>query len=183
MLKVLDRFLLKEIIPPFFIGLLIYSFVRLMNQVFLLSELFIARGVSFTAVALIFIYLIPAVLAFAVPMSVLMGILAGLSRLSSDSEVVAFRTLGIRNSRLLWPVFLFAFAGWLFTSGLTLYLAPRANYKVVQPLTRSVLSKVQFTINPREFNETIPQTVLFIQDITSDNRWENIFAYLSRTSV
>ena len=75
-----------------------------MNQVFLLSELFIARGVSFKTVALIFIYLVPAVLAFAVPMSVLMGILAGLSRLSSDSEIVAFRTLGIRNSRLLWPV-------------------------------------------------------------------------------
>ena len=183
MLKFFDRYLLKEIIPPFFIGLLIYSFVLLMNQVFLLSELFIARGVSFTAVALIFIYLIPAVLAFAIPMSVLMGILAGLSRLSSDSEVVAFRTLGIRNSRLLWPVFIFAFAGWLFTSGLTLYLAPRANYKWVQTLTRSVLSKVQFKINPREFNESIPQTVLFIQDITSDNRWENIFAYLSQDAA
>jgi LPS export ABC transporter permease LptG len=115
-------------------------------------------------------------------MSVLMGILAGLSRLSSDSEVVAFRTLGIRNSRLLWPVFIFAFAGWLITSVLTLYLAPRANYKWVQTLTRSVLSKVQFKINPREFNESIPQTVLFIQDITSDNRWENIFAYLSQNA-
>ena len=183
MLKFFDRYLLKEITPPFFIGLLIYSFVLLMNQVFLLSELFIARGVSFTAVALIFIYLIPAVLAFAVPMSVLMGILAGLSRLSSDSEIVAFRTLGIRNSRLLWPIFIFAFAGWVITSALTLYLAPRANYRWVQTLTRSVLSKVQFKINPREFNETIPQTVLFIQDITSDNRWENIFAYLSRTSA
>jgi hypothetical protein len=41
-------------------------------------------------------------------------------------------------------------------------------------------AKVQFKINPREFNESIPQTVLFIQDITSDNRWENIFVYLTR---
>jgi len=178
-MKFFDKYLLKEIIPPFFIGLLVYSFVLLMNQAFILSELFIARGVSFTSVALIFIYLIPSVLAFAVPMSVLMGILAGLSRLSSDSEIVAFRTLGIRNSRLVWPVFLFAFAGWLVTSALTLYLAPRANYRWVQTLTRSVLSKVQLKINPREFNEAIPQTVLFIQDITPDNRWENIFVYLT----
>src|SRR4030065_2510036 len=106
MLKFFARYLLKEIIPPFFIGLLIYSFVLLMNQVFLLSELFIARGVSFTAVALVFIYIIPAVLAFAVPMSILMGILAGLSRLSSASEIVAFRALGLRNSRPPWPSFL-----------------------------------------------------------------------------
>ena len=182
MLKFFDRYLLKEIVPPFFIGLLVYSFVLLMNQAFLLSELFIARGVSFKAVVLIFIYLVPAILAFAIPMSVLMGILAGLSRLSSDSEIVAFRTLGIRNSRLLWPVSIFAFAGWLVTSGLTLYLAPHANYRWVQTLTKFVLSKVQFKINPREFNESIPQTVLFIQDITADNRWENIFVYLTRDS-
>ncbi len=182
MLKYFDRYLLREIIPPFFIGLLVYSFVLLMNQIFLLSELFIAKGVTFSAVSLIFVYLVPAVLAFAVPMSVLMGILAGLSRLSSDSEIIAFRTLGIRNSRILWPVFLFAFAGWLVTSCLTLYLAPRANYKWVQTLTRSVLSKVQFQINPREFNESIPQTVIFIQDITSENRWENIFVYLTQRS-
>ena len=180
MLKFFDRYLLREIIPPFFVGLLVYSFVLLMNQAFILSELFIARGVSFTAVALIFIYLVPSVLAFAVPMSVLMGILAGLSRLSSDSEIVAFRTLGIRNTRLVRPVFLFALVGWLVTSALTLYLAPWANYRWVQTLTQSVLTKVQFKINPREFNESIPQTVLFIQDITSDNRWENIFVYLTR---
>lgn len=180
MLKRFDRYLLREIVPPFFIGLLIYSFVLLMNQIFLLSELFIARGVSFTAVTLIFVYLVPAVLAFAIPMSVLMGILAGLSRMSSDSEISAFRTLGVRNSRILWPVFIFAFVGWVVTSSLALYLAPRANYRWVQTLTRSVLSKVQFKINPREFNESIPQTVLFIQDITSENRWQNIFVYLNQ---
>ncbi len=179
MVKFFDRYILKEIVPPFLVGLLVYSFVLLMNQVFILSELFIARGVSFGVVARIFLYLIPSVLAFAVPMSVLMGILAGLSRLSSDSEIVAFRTLGIRNTRLLWPVLFFAFVGWLMTSALALYLAPWSNYRWVQTLTRSVLSKVQLNVKPREFNESIPQTVLFIQDITPDNQWKNVFVHLS----
>lgn len=180
MLKFFDRYLLREIAPPFFLGLLVYSFVLLMNQVFLLSELFIARGVSFRTVVMIFLYLVPSVLAFAIPMSVLMGILAGLSRLSSDSEILAFRTLGIRNTRLLWPVFLFAFGGWLLTSALTLYLAPRANYRWVQTLAKSVLSKVQLNISPREFNETIPDTVIFVQDISATNQWQNIFVYLTK---
>jgi LPS export ABC transporter permease LptF/LPS export ABC transporter permease LptG len=179
MLKFFDRYLLKEIIPPFFIGLLIYSFVLLMNQIFLLSELFIAKGVSLPIIVKIFLYLIPSVLAFAVPMSVLMGILAGLGRLSSDSEIVAFKTLGVRNTRILRPILIFAVGGWLVTSFLALYLAPRANYKWVQTLTRSVLAKVQLKINPREFNEQIPQTVIFIQDITPENQWENIFVYLT----
>ncbi|MBM3285607.1 MAG: LptF/LptG family permease, partial [Candidatus Aminicenantes bacterium] len=84
MLKFFDRYILKEIIPPFLIGLLVYSFVLLMNQVFLLAELFIAKGVALGIVARIFLYLIPSVLAFTVPMAVLMGILAALSRMSSD---------------------------------------------------------------------------------------------------
>jgi LPS export ABC transporter permease LptF/LPS export ABC transporter permease LptG len=180
MLKFFDRYLLKEISPPFFIGLLVYTFVLLMNQVFLLSELFIARGVSFETVARIFLYLVPSALAFAVPMSVLMGILAGLSRLSSDSEIVAFRTLGIRNTRLIGPVFLFALGGWLVTSALTLYLAPWANFKWVQTLAKSVLSKVQLNINPREFNDSIPGTVIFVQDISLQNQWENLFVYLTK---
>ncbi len=177
MLKMFDRYILREIFPPFLIGLLVYSFVLLMNQILLLAELFIDKGVPLGVTVKIFVYLVPSVLAFALPMAVLMGILAGLSRMSSDSEVVAFKTLGISTRRLLRPVFMFAFGGWLVTSVLTLYLAPRANYKWVQTFAQSVLSKVQFKINPREFNEAIPKTVIFIQDITPDKNWQNIFVY------
>jgi LPS export ABC transporter permease LptG/LPS export ABC transporter permease LptF len=179
MFKFFDRYIIREIIPPFFIGFLVYTFVLLMNQILLLSELFITRGVSFNVAVDIFVYLIPSILAFTVPMAVLMGILAGLSRLSSDSEIVAFKTLGISCIRLLKPILVFSLGGWLLTSFLALYLAPHANYKWVQTLTKSVLTKVQFRIYPREFNESIPNIVLFIQDIRQDRNWENIFVYSS----
>ena len=179
MLRLFDRYILKEIIPPFFIGLVVYSFVLLMNQILLLFELFIARGVPFKIVLDLLIYLLPSVLAFTVPMSVLMGILAGLSRLSSDSEITAFKTLGISYKRLLRPVLVFSFLGFFVTSFLTLYLAPRANYKWVQTFSESVLTRVQFNINPREFNDSIPNTVIFIQDITPEMDWRNIFVYFA----
>lgn len=179
MLRLFDRYILKEIIPPFLIGLVVYSFVLLMNQILLLSELLIARGVPFKVVLDLLVYLLPSVLAFTVPMSVLMGILAGLSRLSSDAEITAFKTLGISNKRLLKPVLVFSFAGFFITSFLTLYLAPRANYKWVQTFSESVLTRVQFNINPREFNDTIPNTVIFIQDITPEMNWRNVFVYFA----
>ena len=180
MFKFFDRYILREIAPPFGIGLLLCTFVLLMNQILVLSELFIAKGVSFGLAAEVLIYLIPALLAFAVPMAVLMGILAGLSRLSTDSEITAFRTLGISSRRLAWPLFVFAFAGWLVTSYLTLFLAPRANYKWVQTITGSVLAKVQVRIVPREFNETVPKMVLYIQEIDRDKTWRNVFVYLTK---
>ena len=150
-----------------------------MNQILLLSELMIARGVPFRTVLNLLFYLVPSVLAFTVPMSVLMGILAGLSRLSSDAEITAFKTLGISYRRLLKPVLMFSFLGFIATSFLTLFLAPRANYRWVQTFSESVLKRVQFNINPREFNDTIPNTVLFIQDITPELGWKNIFVYFA----
>lgn len=179
MFRLFDRYILKEIIPPFLIGLMVYSFVLLMNQILLLSELLIARGVPLRAVLDLLVYLIPSVLAFTVPMSVLMGVLAGLSRMSSDAEITAFKTLGISYKRLLRPVLLFSFLGFLATSILTLYLAPRANYKWVQTFSESVLTRVQFNINPREFNDSIPNTMLFFQDITPEMGWRNIFMYFA----
>ncbi len=180
MLKRLDRYLLQEITPPFFVGLLLCTFVLLMNQILLLAELFIQKGVPFGTAARILGYLAPSLLAFAVPMAVLMGILGGMSRLAADSEVVALKTLGISFSRLLRPALLFAFAGWLATSALAMVLAPRANYRWVQTMVSSVLSRVELRIDPLEFNESIPYTVLFVQSIDRSNSWKNVFVYIGK---
>jgi LPS export ABC transporter permease LptG/LPS export ABC transporter permease LptF len=178
-LKYFDRYIIKEIIPPFFIGLLLTTFVLLMNQILQLSEIFITRGVPLRAALEILFYLIPSILAFTLPMAVLMGTLGGLSRLSTDSEVMAFKTLGISYTRLLRPVLFFSLLGWLLTSYFALYLAPQFNYKMDQTLTRSVLTRIQFRIHPREFNESIPDTVIFIQGVSQEREWENIFVYFS----
>lgn len=179
MFKYFDRYVIKEIVPPFFLGLLLTTFVLLMNQILQLSEIFITRGVPLRAALEILFYLIPSILAFTVPMAVLMGTLGGLSRLSTDSEIMAFKTLGIGHARLLRPVLVFSLCGWLLTSFLALYLAPRFNFKMNQTLTRSVLTRIQFKIHPREFNESIPDTVIFIQGVSQENEWENIFVHFS----
>jgi LPS export ABC transporter permease LptF/LPS export ABC transporter permease LptG len=178
-LKLFDRYILKDILPAFLIGLLVYSFLLLMNQILLLSEILITRGVSLSIVLSLLFYLLPSVLAFTLPMSVAVGILAGLSRLSSDSEVIAFKTLGVGHRRIIRPILLFAVFGFLITSCLTLYIAPRANYKWVQMFSNSVLSKVHLKIKPRRFNESIPNMVLYIQDIGRNDEWRNIFIYFS----
>lgn len=179
MFKLFDRYIFKEIFPPFFIGLIVYSFLLLMNQILLLSEILITKGVSLSVVLSLLFYLLPSVLAFTLPMSVAVGILGGLSRLSSDSEVIAFKTLGIGHKRIIRPILLFAVLGFVITSALTLYLAPRSNHKWSQMFSQSVVSKVQLNIKPRTFNESIPNMVLYIQDIAQDNEWRNIFIYFS----
>ncbi len=175
MLRTFDRYILREVVPPFLLGLLLFSFVLLMNQILILTEQIVTRGVSVAATLKLLAFLMPAILAFAVPMAVLMGILASLSRLSSDSEVTAFKTLGIGRARLLRPLFLFAVGGWLLASFLTLYLTPRSNALYVS----QVLPRVQFRIPPRVFNESLAQAVIFVQDLSGrDEMWENVLMSL-----
>lgn len=177
--KILDRYVLREIVPPFLVGLLLVTFVLLMNQVLLLAELFIDKGVpAFEAVRILGL-LVPSILVFAAPMAVLMGVLGGLARLSADSEVVALRSLGIGSCRLAVPVLFFGFCGLLLTLPLALTIAPRANHAWVQSMTDSVIGRVRLKINPLEFNESLPDMVLFVEDVDPDGTWHNVFAYLS----
>jgi LPS export ABC transporter permease LptF/LPS export ABC transporter permease LptG len=180
MLKTIDRYVFREMVPPFLVGLLLVVFVLLMNQVLLLAELFIDKGVPAGEALRILGLLLPSILAFAVPMAVLTGILGGLARLSADSEVVAFQTLGIGPRRLARPVLLFAVCGWLVTSLLALFIAPRANHRWVRAMTDSVLARVRLKVHPLEFNESIPNMVFLVRDIGGDGAWEDVFARLGR---
>ena len=179
MRKLIDRYILKEVFSPFLIGLLVYTFVMLMNQILLLSEIFIVRDVPFKTVMSLLFYLMPSLLAFTVPMSVLVGILAGLSRMSSDSEITALKTLGVNYTRMLKPLLFFSMGGMLLTAFLTLYFAPWANYKWSQLFKDTVLTTVQLQITPRQFNESLSNTVIYIQDITQNNEWDNVFVQMT----
>ena len=175
MVPYFDRYILREVTPPFLLGLLLYSFVLLMNQILVLTEQIVTRGVGLGVTFRLLACLLPAILAYTMPMAVLMGILAGLSRLSSDSEVVAFRTLGIGQARLMRPLLAFALIGWLLTSFLTLFLAPRSNALYVQTYLRGVLHRVQFRVTPRVFNESISNTVIYVQNLSGgEEDWRNI---------
>ncbi len=179
MLRTFDRYLLREIVPPFFLGLLLFSFVLLMNQILILTEQIVTRGVSALTTLKLLGFLMPAILAFTVPMSVLVGVLGGLSRLSSDSEITAFKTLGIGRARLLRPLLLFALGGWALSSFLTLYLTPRSNALYVQTYIRQVLHRVQFRVAPRVFNESLNNTVIYFLDFDEQNdRWKNVLIFL-----
>jgi len=179
MARLIDRYLLREVVPPCLVGLLLITFVLLMNQVLLLADLFIDKGVPFLQALRLLGLLIPSILVFALPMSVLMGILGGLARLSADSEIVAFKTLGVGPRRLAKPLLLFGVAGFALTLPLALYIAPRANHDWVRTMTDQVLARVRLKVTPLEFNETLPNMVFMVRDVGRDGSWHDVFAYMA----
>lgn len=179
--KTLDRYLLREVLSPFLVGLVVYTFTLLINNVLLLSQALISKEASAATVLLILLYFLPDLLSFTVPMATLMGVLAGLSRMSTDSEIVALRTMGVSNSRLLRPVMVFATLAWLFSSWLIMYVAPETNYRLNRLFTEVVFSQTVSNIRPGVFYREIPYYALFFQDADPQTRhWRNVFLYSMR---
>lgn len=172
--KKFDRYIIWEIVPPFLIGLLLYTFVLLMNNILQLAELFVAKGVGIKIVLKILLLLLPSILAFTLPMAVLMGILAGLSRLSSDWEIMALKSLGVSTLRFLKPLMSFSVIIFLLSLFISTYLAPTANYELLKTLFTSVATRTPAEIKPRQFNEKIPHLVIYVEDIKG-GLWENVF--------
>jgi LPS export ABC transporter permease LptF len=178
--RLIDRYILREVVPPFLVGLLLITFVLLMNQVLLLADLFIDKGVPILVALRVFGLLVPSILVFALPMAVLMGILGGLARLSADSEIIAFRTLGVGSRRLARPLVLFGLCGLVLTLPLALWIAPHSNNAWVQAMADSVLARVRLNVEPLEFNESLPNMVFMVRNVGRDKVWHDVFAFLTK---
>ena len=177
MKRVFDRYILKEIASPFAIGLSIYTFTLLINQILILSKTLIAKGATAGTIFKMFLYLLPDFLSFTIPMATLMGVLAGMSRLSSDSEIIALRTMGVRNRQLLRPVLWFSLGTWFVSSWLIMFVAPEANYRFNKLYTGVVLTQTISGIKPGVFYQGLPFYSLYFPDQQRNGDWRNVFLY------
>ena len=89
MLRIFDRYLVREILAPFFLALVVLTFILLMPPILENAQQLIAKGVDVPTIAKILLTLMPQALSVTIPMALLYGILMGLGRLSTDREFVA----------------------------------------------------------------------------------------------
>jgi LPS export ABC transporter permease LptF/LPS export ABC transporter permease LptG len=178
MLKTFDRYILKEIASPFALGLLVYTFTMMIDMIFYLSGTLISKEASVLTVINILLYMMPDFLSFTIPMSTLMGVLAGLSRMSTDSEIVAFRTMGVDNSRVLKPIMVFSVTAWLFSSWLIMFLAPEGSFRLNQLLDQIKIKRTVSELKPGDFYADFEGYTLYFDDIVPNtNEWKNVFLY------
>ncbi len=164
MLRTLDRYVLREVLPPFLLSLLILTFLLVLPPVMEHLEKLLAKGVSWTMAARIIWTAVPQAAGLTIPMSLLVGLLVGLGRLSADREAVALLACGVSPYRLLRPVAVLGLAGMAATLYVMLVAIPDAN-QTFRELTFDVITKrIESDIRPRVFFEDFPGWVLYAQD-------------------
>jgi LPS export ABC transporter permease LptF/LPS export ABC transporter permease LptG len=168
MTRILDRYIWKELVFPFMLGLFVFTFLLLLDKIFDLTDLIINKGVPVYLVLLLLAYILPAFLVLTIPIGLLLAILVAFGRLSSDMEVVALKASGVSPLRLLRPVLLFA----LGVAGLTGYLmveaVPRANYAFKSLIFDILRTQASVGIKERVFNDTFGNFVIYVEEIAPD---------------
>jgi len=84
MLSTLYRYLAREVLSAFFLGLVIFTGVLLMGRMLKLADLVVSKGVPLTDVLRMIAYLLPNFAIITIPMSLLFEILSDLRMISAD---------------------------------------------------------------------------------------------------
>ncbi|HEV3254648.1 MAG TPA: LptF/LptG family permease [Candidatus Acidoferrales bacterium] len=175
-MRILDRYVCREVFTHALLGLAIFTFVFYVPQIVRLMELVVRHSGSTRDTLLLFACPLPGMLAFTLPMGVLIGVLIGLGRLSADSEVVAMNALGIGLRRLLLPIGGLAFATSLLTLAITFWLSPASLRMLHIIADRLRAAEAPYAIQPRVFDERFPHLVLYVQDVAAGGaHWNGVF--------
>src|SRR6204780_1062517 len=175
-MRLLDKYIGREVGSHAILGLAVFTFVFFLPQLVRLMDLVVRHSGGVFTVALIFLCSLTPVLAFTIPMAVLVGVLIGLGRLSADSEIVALHASGISLRRLLVPIGFVALSCSLATLVLTFWLSPAAIRTLQRLEERLLLTQAPYAIQPRVFNEQVPHFILYVQDVeAAATRWRGVF--------
>src|SRR5690349_3674989 len=150
-MKTIDRYLIREILPPLFLSLVIFTFILAIPPVMEQLEALISKGVSWGTAATILVTLLPQALGLTIPMALLVGLLIGLGRMSGDREAVALLACGVSPYRLLRPVLFLGVVFGLAHLYVMIWAIPDAN-QTFRQLSYDVISKkVENDVRPQVF--------------------------------
>jgi lipopolysaccharide export system permease protein len=138
-LSVMNLYIIKELILPFLFGMGIFTSLGLsIGAVFELIRKVTDSGLHWSVAAKVMLLRMPEFVVFAFPMSILLATLMTYSRLSSDSELIALKSIGVNIYRLMMPAIAFSLCVVAMTFWFNNFVAPAASYQASLTLKQAL---------------------------------------------
>ncbi|MFI5236238.1 MAG: LptF/LptG family permease, partial [Gemmatimonadales bacterium] len=137
-MRLLDRYILRQLVAPFLFALSGLTGLMLLNQVASRLPKLVGKGLPWSLIGEFFLLTIPFILVMTVPMAVLLATLYAFTHLAADNEVTAMRASGISVLQMLRAVI---FAGVVLSAAnfyLTDQIHPRSNARL-----RALISDIE----------------------------------------
>lgn len=105
-MRLLSRYLLRQLAAPFLFALGALTSILLLNQVAKRFPDLVGKGLPAGVIAEVLLLSLPFIIALTLPMAILVAVLYGFSHLAADNEITAMRANGISVAQMLRPVLL-----------------------------------------------------------------------------
>ncbi|MCS7165331.1 MAG: LptF/LptG family permease [Candidatus Calescibacterium sp.] len=106
---ILYRYLVTEMVKPFFIGLFGFIVFMISEMMFILIDHVVSRGVDVVSVIKIIVYRIPAFAVISIPVAILFAVINSITKLESNFEITSMRILGLRFYHITLPFIIVSF--------------------------------------------------------------------------
>jgi lipopolysaccharide export system permease protein len=179
-MRLIDRYLFRELLSPFLLGISLLTFLMVIYQLLRLTEWVMDKGVGVLIVADLFVKQLPSFFLLTIPMAAAFAAILALNRLSFDNELMTLNASGIPFLRILRPLCLFAF----FASGLTLVMGTlsqqygAASFK--STAIKLLKEKVGVGIDAGQFTEILPGLMIYTESMPSSSEMNRVFIYDGR---
>ncbi len=164
-MSIINRYLQREILLPFFYALVVLVFILLMGQLFKIVNMVVSEGVRIWDVMRLVFALVPQILTMALPISFFFAVLVGLGRMVGDGEVVALKAAGVSPYAMFKPVLQLAVACSIVALLVSAWLAPWGMRQVRQVTFEILQEKVTLALRSRALNLVFPGMAIYMGKI------------------
>jgi lipopolysaccharide export system permease protein len=174
--RIIDRYLVNEVLSPFVLSLLAFTTIVFSGRLLLITRMILVKGIGFKEILASALYLFPYLLVFTLPMAATVGIILAFMRLSVDHEMMALKTAGLSYGRLLTPVLVFSLAVALLTLLLTTYGSPWGQQSTRELLAEVMKKRADLGLQEQTFNTDFKDLMLFVHRVLPQGgKMEGVF--------
>ncbi|MBU0515866.1 MAG: LptF/LptG family permease [Proteobacteria bacterium] len=124
MVKRYHQYIFFEMLPPFIVSILVFTFMFLVVDLVKLTEMVVKNPGCLGQVLALMLCSLPFFMVFVLPMATLLGVLLGIIRLSSDNELTALKSSGVSLWQILPPVLALSLMTLIVSGVLSIWLKP-----------------------------------------------------------
>lgn len=177
------RYILGEMIPTFFMGVVVFIIILLMFQALRLTEQVLVHGTKISTIAEMMAYLSTSFLPILFPMSLFFAVFMTYSRMSADSEIVAFRASGLGMPSIIAPAVILSLLIGILSLQTSFHIAPWGNRQFELLITKLGTEKPTVAIKEATFSKDFFDLVVYANRVDSKTgKLEHVFIYDERSA-
>ncbi len=164
MIRLIDRYFIREFIPPFFFSMIALTFILLMNELFRLIDLFVRKGLPIDIVGQILIYTLPLIISYSAPMAILVAVVMSFGRAAQDNEILALKANGVPFASIMRVPFAITLGFTIFLALFNNYILPESNHRARNLMLDVMRKRPAVRLPEGIFTNEFPGYTIYIGD-------------------